>query len=308
MVNISNLFEPLIDSLFQVAKVLFTKRLPNFIDYQIDNNIYVNDMYIPIGRNIRDTQYLKIGGENAHTYIVGNTGSGKSTLLKVILTTIVNNYPNVQLYLFDYKRVELSLFREAKNTIQYLWDTDDISKALEQLYQLVLDRFDILASKCLTIADNSMNSILVVCEEISLMSKTDMKILRKIMAISRAVKVYVLFTTQRPSNDTIDNTVKSLVSNRICLKTEDTKNSIIALDMQGCEQLKGKGHGYIKSNGYTTEFQSYYISDTVVNDIVSKCSKPTFKEYQNKAIAKDLRPIDNENDKLFNNTDWLNRL
>mgnify|MGYP003294446423 CR=1 FL=1 len=84
MVKISNnninIFEPLIDSLFQVGKVLFTKRLPNYIDYQIDNNIYVNDMYIPIGINKKGIQYLHIGGENAHTYIVGNTGSGKSTL------------------------------------------------------------------------------------------------------------------------------------------------------------------------------------------------------------------------------------
>jgi S-DNA-T family DNA segregation ATPase FtsK/SpoIIIE len=233
------------------------------------------------------------------------------------LTTIVNNYPNVELYLWDYKRVELALFREARNTVEYLWDTTDISKALEQLYQLVLDRFDILTEKGLTIADNSMNPILVVCEEISLMSKTDMKILRKIMAISRAVKVYVLFTTQRPSHDILDNTVKSLVSNRICLKTEDTKNSIIALDSEGCEQLKGKGHGYIKSNGYITEFQSYFISDTLVNNIVAKHSKvvfksdrDTFREYQNKAINGDLKPIDNINDKLPDNTDtsWLNRL
>ena len=202
------------------------------------------------------------------------TGSGKSTLIKVILSSIVNNYPNTQLILLDYKRVELANFKCTKSCIQFEWSEEGISQALDDLLTLVLQRYEILESKGMTEADYKMSNIVCVIEEISLMPKKDMKVLRKIMAISRAVHIYVIFSTQRPSNEVLDNTVKSLVGNRICLKTDDSKNSVIALDKEGCELLKNRGQGFIKSNGYITEFQSYYISDEVVKDI---CSRHTGK-------------------------------
>ena len=198
------------------------------------------------------------------------TGSGKSTLIKVILSSIVNNYPNTQLILLDYKRVELANFKCTKSCIQFEWSEEGISQALDDLLTLVLQRYEILESKGMTEADYKMSNIVCVIEEISLMPKKDMKVLRKIMAISRAVHIYVIFSTQRPSNEVLDNTVKSLVGNRICLKTDDSKNSVIALDKEGCELLKNRGQGFIKSNGYITEFQSYYIKDEVVKDICSR--------------------------------------
>ena len=157
------------------------------------------------------------------------------------------------------------------------------------------------------------------------MSKQDMKVLRKIMAISRAVHIYVIFSTQRPSNECLDNVVKSLVGNRICLKTDDTKNSILSLDKEGCELLRGKGHGYMKSNGYITEFQAYAITDEVVKDICSKhradllkikgssnkeCNKELMVVPNEISIPPELIYTDNKTDTeiIVNNDEWLSKL
>lgn len=284
MENNSNLLYPLANALSDCFRsiISMSNKLPNEVPYTIDNQFRIGELYIPIGlKNKRDKLNLHIGGEQSHTYIVGQTGSGKSNLVKVILSTIVNQYPNVKLWLMDYKRVELSLFKNTRSCEVFEWSEEGISDKLKSLYNLVLKRYDELESRGLTECDNSYNSILCVIEEISLMPKADMKILRKIMAISRSAKVHILFTTQRPSNEVLDNIVKSLVGNRICLKTDDKKNSMISLDQEGCELLKGKGNGYLKSGGYIIEFQAYHIKNEQVKEIVAKHSKPIFRDNPN---------------------------
>lgn len=271
------------DALFEFGKSFINAWtcLPDYVPYKVDNQYYLGDIFIPIGKSKKGKHYLKIGGEQSHTYIVGQSGSGKSNLIKVILTTLTKNYPNVKLFLLDYKRVELNLFKNTKNCMRFEWDSDNISQALEDLYNLVLKRYDDLAVTEDTEVGADVPPIVCVIEEISLMSKQDMKVLRKIMAISRAVHVYVILTTQRPSNEILDNVIKSLVGNRICLKTEDAKNSIISLGSEGCELLRGQGHGYYKANGITTEFQCYHIQDEVVKAIVKDHKQ--FKSFSNES-------------------------
>lgn len=272
MKNLPSIPSILGDALFNFAKAFMDgwNSLPNKINYPIDSQYYMGDIFLPIGESRKGKHYLKIGGEQSHTYIVGQSGAGKSNLVKVILTTLTNNYPNVKLYLLDYKRVELSLFKDTKNCMRFEWSTDGISQALGDLYDMVLKRYDDLAVSEETEVGPNVPPIVCVIEEISLMPKSDSKILRKIMAISRAVHIYIIITTQRPSYEILDSVIKSLVGNRICLKTDDVKNSIISLDSEGCELLRGQGHAYYKANGIITEIQCYHIKDDTVKDIVKE--------------------------------------
>lgn len=300
MKNLPSITSILGDALFEFGKAFINAwyTLPNQIDYPVDNQYYLNDIFIPIGESKKGKHYIKIGGEQSHTYIVGQSGSGKSNLVKVILTTLTKNYPGVQLYLLDYKRVELSLFKNTKNCMRFEWDPNNISQALEDLYNLVLKRYDDLAVSDETEVGPNVPPIVCVIEEISLMPKADTKILRKIMAISRAVHIYIIFTTQRPSHEVLDNVIKSLVGNRICLKTDDVKNSIISLDSEGCELLRGHGHGYYKANGITTEIQCYYIKDETVKAIIKDHKKVSTSSTSTKA------PVIVDN----NTEDWVNEL
>ena len=153
---------------------------------------------------------------------------------------------------------------------------------------MVLNRYDSLANESKYQASPfDMETILLAIEEIYLMDKAAMKMLRNIMAISRSVNMYVLFTCQRPDNTVIDNVVKSLVSNRIVLKCEDKKNSLIALDSEEACALTNKGEGYYKVNGNMYHFQSYYLKDEIVSKIIKSNSKTINISTESKAQVDD---------------------
>ena len=296
------MLDTLIYSLYNCAKSIYnlTHQIPKYIEYNPTNDNRIgNSLSIPIGEGTKGVISLNINQSTPHTYLVGSTGSGKSNLLKVILSTVINNYHNVKLILCDYKRCELSIFKDCTNVLSFSYTEEDISNTINSTYQMVLDKYDKLMQQNKCQCSSYEETILLVIEEVALMPKSDMKILRKLMSISRAVNVYVLFTCQRPSNEVLDNVVKSLVANRIVLKVEDKKNSVIALDEVGAENLKGNGHGIIKSNGYRLEFQGYYIKDNTLFNIIKANAKP-------KTIT-----TDNSNSKAknINNTDtWIDKL
>ena len=120
-------------------------------------------------------------------------------------------------------------------------------------------------------------SVLFVEEIVMLLEdrkKNAMRLLKQLIAISRASGLYIFLTTQRPSNDVIDNVVKANINNRIVFKCEDSKNSVVALDSAGAENLKGHGHGIIKRGSKLEEFQAYFITDTEVKKLIEPYIKP----------------------------------
>ena len=123
--------------------------------------------------------------------------------------------------------------------------------------------------------------------------KRAMRLLKQLIAISRASGCYVFITTQRPSNDIIDNVVKANINNRIVFKCEDSKNSIVALDQEGAEKLGGKGEGLLKQGSNIIHFRGYYITDEQVNEYIKKY----IVKYPIKATEKSPKP---SKDKLLN--------
>lgn len=141
------LIEPLIYSLYDCARCIYnlTHRLPSYCEYiPTDEAYYSNSLSIPIGESSRGTTYLSINQQTCHSYLVGQTGSGKSTTLKVILSTIINNHKNVKLILCDYKRAELSMFKDCTNVLSFSYTEEDISNTINNVYQMVLDKYDML--------------------------------------------------------------------------------------------------------------------------------------------------------------------
>ena len=291
------MLDTLIYSIYDCIKAInnLTHRLPKYCEYvPTDKAYYTNSLSIPIGEGAKGIVYLNINQSTPHTYLVGTTGSGKSTTLKVILSTIINNYHSVKLILCDYKRAELLMFANCTNVLSFSYTEEDISNTIANVYQMVLDKYDKLMKQGKYQASSYEETTLLVIEEIALMDKNTMKVLRKLMSISRAVNTYCIFTCQRPSNEVLDNVVKSLVANRIVLKVEDKKNSIIALDEVGAENLKGNGNGILKNNGNKLEFQGYNIKYATLNEII-------------KAYLKVKSKPSTENTKV-NNTSWIDRL
>lgn len=274
------------------VRIEMLKKLPKVIEYEIQNRT-AKHIKFNIGKSSNKTITLDLK-ENPHTYVVGTTGSGKSVMTKVILTSIVNLYsPNeVELYLCDLKMVELNLFRNLQHTKKFVYTIEDTTEVISNLLEETRRRYNLFMENEVTniFEYNKLKGVkklkyqVLYIEEIVMLledkNKSAMKLLKQLIAISRASGCYVFLTTQRPDNTVIDNIVKANINNRIVLKCEDKKNSVVALDEEGAEKLRGNGHGFIKNGANIEEFQGYFITDDQVKDYTLK--------YQNKGTSKSL--------------------
>lgn len=274
------------------VRIEMLKKLPKVIEYEIQNRT-AKHIKFNIGKFSNKTITLDLK-ENPHTYVVGTTGSGKSVMTKVILTSIVNLYsPNeVELYLCDLKMVELNLFRNLQHTKKFVYTVEDTTEVISNLLEETRRRYNLFMENEVTniFEYNKLKGVkklkyqVLYIEEIVMLledkNKSAMKLLKQLIAISRASGCYVFLTTQRPDNTVIDNIVKANINNRIVLKCEDRKNSVVALDEEGAEKLRGNGHGFIKNGANIEEFQGYFITDDQVKDYTLK--------YQNKGTSKSL--------------------
>lgn len=274
------------------VRIEMLKKLPKVIEYEIQNRT-AKHIKFNIGKSSNKTITLDLK-ENPHTYVVGTTGSGKSVMTKVILTSIVNLYsPNeVELYLCDLKMVELNLFRNLQHTKKFVYTVEDTTEVISNLLEETRRRYNLFMENEVTniFEYNKLKGVkklkyqVLYIEEIVMLledkNKSAMKLLKQLIAISRASGCYVFLTTQRPDNTVIDNIAKANINNRIVLKCEDRKNSVVALDEEGAEKLRGNGHGFIKNGANIEEFQGYFITDDQVKDYTLK--------YQNKGTSKSL--------------------
>lgn len=257
---------------------------------------------IPLGYSLNGLETIKLFS-NAHSYIVGSTGGGKSICIKSILTYLVVNFSEdeLSLYLGDLKYVELSLFKHCKIVKEFRTSVEDVTDMIRDLLNETEERYRTFESVGVTciqdynkkFPDKKMKyQILVVEEIVNLLQdgkKRAMKMLKRLISISRSAGLFVIVTTQRPSADVLDVIVKANISNRIVFHTESSKDSVIALDEEGAENLDIPGRGILKIGSKKVVFQGFYIEDSEVKRLIKPYQKTEIKapqSYYNKAYDK----------------------
>lgn len=309
---------------------VITKELSENIPYTLPVRAKKECIKFPIGESLNEKIILDLR-ENPHSYIVGTTGSGKSVCTKGILTSISNLYSpaELELYLCDLKRVELNLFSKLEHTKKFVYTVEDTTEVIADLLEETNKRYDLFMQNNVTSifeynklqGVNKLKYQILFVEEIVLLledkRKNAMKLLKQLIAISRASGCYVFLTTQRPSNDVIDNVVKANINNRIVFKCEDSKNSIVALDQEGAEDLKGKGHGLIKRGSDIIEFKAFNISDEQVKDLTKKhiatnAINEPYKQYKvinDKVVSNEKeKPINDKSLDILEDLSFLNNI
>lgn len=279
--------------------------LPEMIKYELPKRTQKEGIFIPLGETFNGKPIALDLKENPHSYIVGTTGSGKSCMTKAILTSLVTTYKSseLELYLADPKRVELNLFRNTQHCKKFVYEIQDITELIADLLAETNKRYDLFMKHEVTniFEYNKLKGVaklkyqVLYIEEIVMLlmdsKKQAMKLLKQLIAISRASGLYVFLTTQRPDYTVLDTIVKANINNRIVLKCEDVKNSVVALDSAGAENLRGNGHGIIKRGCNLEEFQGYFIADTEVKKLIKPYIKP---KSENKPINDKLLNEDNK--------------
>ena len=258
-----------------------TSKLKSNYPYKLPTREDIDEFRIPVGCSIYGTEYI-YPNKIPHTLISGTTGSGKSVCTKSILTSILNmfNEDEAEVILIDFKMVELNLYKHCKQVVKFAYESEEAVEIIADLLEECKRRYQLFQDANVTnlkeynkkFPDKKLKHQFIFIEEFVMFSeeKAGMKMLRKLASLSRASSQFIFLSCQRPDNTVIDNVFKANVGNRLCFRTEDSKNSIVILDREGAEKLKGNGNGIYKSGAKDIEFQGYNIQDKDIEKYIKK--------------------------------------
>lgn len=270
------------------------KKLETMLYFELVNVFKTSELCFCIGKSLGGYEYINFS-KVPNLLIAGTTGWGKSFCVRSIITQLIHNYKDsLELVLIDLKGgLELGNFSEIKQTEFFTFKPWACEGILNKTYDEIENRLDKFRdfnvkniSEFNQISEEKMKFKVVVIEEFTILmdySKDVFNVLIKSLAISRATGIYFIFTSQRFDSKIIDSRIKANIDNRICFHTADAINSKLILDEAGAENLNVKGRAILSSAGSKVEFQSFFLTENDVQEVVNANLKPkrTIKETSN---------------------------
>jgi DNA segregation ATPase FtsK/SpoIIIE, S-DNA-T family len=255
---------------------------------------------IALGKTISGDVYVDDLTKMPHLLVAGSTGSGKSVGINIIIASLLYKlHPtDLKFLLIDPKKIELNLYEKLKN--HYLATSKDYAEkiittpqnsvmALKSLEIEMEKRYERLANATVrNIADynkkfaegrlkddenikhGKMPYIVVIIDELADLMITAAREVEEPIArlaqLARAVGIHLVLATQRPSVDVITGVIKANFPARIAYLVNSKVDSRTILDMNGAEQLLGKGDMLYTppGSGKPVRIQSPFISSEEV--------------------------------------------
>lgn len=214
---------------------------------------------------------------NPHMLVAGGTGSGKSTLLHVIAANAFRR-DDVWLNLVDPKNgVEFGPYEHNNaNVINNYADTivllEELQVEMEKRYKILrnagiqgIQQSPYIFPKIITIIDEAADLMLQDKNKKNHNKGRFEELLCMIAQKSRAVGIYLVLATQRPSVDVITGLIKANFPARVACRVSSSVDSKVILDQTGAESLLGKGDAIINNyNNNYTRFQVAYTTPAEV--------------------------------------------
>lgn len=213
------------------------------------------------GRTLDNQPYFFDLTKCPHLLVAGTTGGGKSVLLNTIIASISKLNDNVEFILIDPKNgAEFGFYNKtrilsaiAENKV--IKDMSEVEQTLNLLINEMDKRYKILNDN--GVSKNSelstpLNNIIVVIDELVDMFdevKTAQENIQRLAQKARACGIYLILATQSPNSQVISQTLRSNIPARIALKVITSKQSMVAMDEMGAENLLGQGDMFFKPNG-----------------------------------------------------------
>ncbi len=235
------------------------------------------ELPLALGKTISGDVYITDLAKMPHLLIAGSTGSGKSVGINMMITSLIyaKHPSDVKFVIVDPKKIELSFY--GKLNKHFLAVSPDLDEeiitipsnallALKAVEYEMEKRYDKLAKigvrnivdYNIKVADprkrppdtekmqhHKLPYIVVVIDELADLMMTSGKEVEEPIArlaqLARAVGIHLLVATQRPSVNVITGVIKANFPARIAYQVATRIDSRTILDMNGAEQLLGKG-------------------------------------------------------------------
>lgn len=195
---------------------------------------------VPVGYSYKD--FLKHDFEKrAHMIVAGTTGFGKSEYLKLIISSLIRNYPDhVKLHLIDLKGgSEFGPFRNLKQVIHFGKTVDEAKAILQEVQKDMGKVSDWLFES----GKNSVEKAgikerhFVIIDEAATLDDESKDIVVDISRRGRAAGYRLIYATQYPTNETLPSQVRANIGARVCFLLETNAQSRAVLDEGGAEKL-----------------------------------------------------------------------
>lgn len=239
---------------------------------------------IALGQNVGGHDEVLDLKELPHLLIAGATGTGKSVCLNTIVASMLltNSNEQVRLLMVDPKGVELTPYDGIPHLISpVISDPADFGPALEGLIQVMQQRYqrfrDVSARDIRSYNDGPykpMPSLVVVVDELAelMLSEgrdAESKLVR-LAQLGRAAGIHLVLSTQRPTVDVVTGLLKANIPTRICFAVASQVDSRVILDMNGGEDLMGRGDMLLltKESTQPRRIQGAYVEEKEISDIV----------------------------------------
>lgn len=220
---------------------------------------------IALGKTITGKPFVTDLKDLRHLLIAGLTGSGKSVCLNVIINSILYRATpqQVRFIFFDPKKIELSIYEKIPHLVkEVITDTKDVLYILNWAVGEMERRYDTFVlhnvrdidgyNELFHRLESNENEkieplpylIIMVDELADLMQSMAHEIekpIRRLSGMARAVGIYLVFATQRPSVDIVNGMIKANFPSRISFQVYSKVDSRTVLDVNGAEKLLGEG-------------------------------------------------------------------
>ncbi len=265
------------------------------------------DLPIALGKTIIGEKFVADLAKMPHLLVAGATGAGKRVGINMLITSLIySKKPSeVKFVIIDPKKIELSFYRRLNK--HYLAVSPDIDeeiittpqnalialKAVEIEMEKRYDKLAKLGVRHLVDYNKKMDNpkaipqntdkmkhyklpyIVVVIDELADLMMTSGKEVEapiaRIAQLARAVGIHMVVATQRPSVNVITGIIKANFPARIAYQVATKVDSRTILDMNGAEQLLGRGDMLFLPSGVPKpiRMQNAFISTEEVEKITN---------------------------------------
>jgi hypothetical protein len=277
----------------QIESVTYLKKDNRFVEISLAHRLLENKVnYADLIGNAKKPFSFVVGKsqnnvvtENLedvpHYLIAGSTGGGKSVAFKSMLLGLLETSERIQLYIFDFKQVEMNEFSVLPN-VQVIKDEHQASLLLEGFVKEMNKRYKMLEAKKekkVNPERDKLPRIVIGIDECSdLLGKVKnndpkfesmeraKRCLNELSRKARASGIHLIFATQKVDMNSIETQIQENLEGRLSFRMNTIENSVRVLQNSMSYYLPSiAGRAIWKKGANYTEVQCPFLSDDELN-------------------------------------------
>ena len=252
-----------------------------YVDIILNNKPIEQKGFVPVktepyelyvGNNEEGNPIIADMNSFTHMLIGGDSGTGKSVFLMMVLSNLIAQHDNVDLYMLQIRKSDLVLFKDCKQVKYLARDLEQAHAILKRLNDICIERdkkIERHIGKGILNIKNYNNYFkntpikyaYILLDEFSFfipnntdttqtkkIKKEILSYIQQIVVSSRSSGIFVVTSLQKPVSSSIPTDIKSQLTTRVAFKLGDNATSLVVLNNGNATALKPR-QAIIKTSG-----------------------------------------------------------